>query len=231
MMNNYLCCFFLGCLFFAVNVGASLNSEFVFSQKLGTHIETVISKTKRLRHSVKTPEGLSFVFGGYLNGAPKIFSRTLYIFKDDRLIFINLYADNPARKFGGPEERNKWSYDFFRALTKNLRENYGSYFSKNPPRNPTYEDYIFYENCNDSYYLEGNKKGIGIYINKSREVGLSYFDVNAVEKLNYGRFLKEARRSLIAFEFAEAQGAEKTVSARKPASMVDPNIAMKIKLD
>ena len=77
-------------IFFSIDIAASLNNQFVYSQKLGTHIETVTSKTKGLRTATKTPEGYTFVFGGYLNGAPKIFSTTLYVFKDDLQIFINL---------------------------------------------------------------------------------------------------------------------------------------------
>ena len=87
-MRIYLFSVLLWSSFITIEVQASLNNEFVYSQKLGTHIDTVISKTKGLRHSTKTPEGYSFVFGGYLNGAPKIFSKTLYVFKDDYLIFI-----------------------------------------------------------------------------------------------------------------------------------------------
>ena len=217
-------------IFFSIDIAASLNNQFVYSQKLGTHIETVTSKTKGLRTATKTPEGYTFVFGGYLNGAPKIFSTTLYVFKDDRLIFINLYADNPANKFGGPQERNKWTYNFYQGLTKNLEKNYGSLFSPEESPGANCEDYRFYEKCNDRYYLQGKKKGIGIYIEDSREVGLSYFDVKAVKNLTYSKFLKEARRSLVMKQYSEPSDDVKK-SQTERTSVVDPNVAMTLKLD
>jgi hypothetical protein len=191
-------------IFLSIDIAASLNNQFVYSQKLGTHIETVMSKTRVLKTSIKTPEGYTFIFGGYLNGAPKIFSTTLYVFKDDRLIFINLYADNAANKFGGPQERNKWTYNFYQALTKNLEKN----------------------------YLQGKKKGIGIYIDDSREVGLSYFDVKAVKDFTYSKFLREARRSLVMSQYSRSatpNDVKKNELERK--SIPDPNVAMTLKLD
>ena len=232
-MRIYFYSVLLWSSFISIEAHASLNNEFVYSQKLGTHIDTVISKTSGLRHSAKTPEGYSFVFGGYLNGAPKIFSKTLYVFKDDHLILINLYADNPTSKFESPSDRNKWTYFFYKALTENLKNNYGKLFSAEPSKSPSCEDYKFYENCYSSYYLKGKKKGIGIYIYNSREVALSYFDAKAVKKLTYQKFLKEARRSLISLEFSEDISAEsppKLVSERKRA-IDDPNVGLKLKLD
>jgi hypothetical protein len=218
-------------IFLSIDVAASLNNQFVYSQKLGTHIETVTSKTKGLRSSIKTPEGYTFIFGGYLNGAPKIFSRTLYVFKNDRLIFINLYADNPANKFGSPQERNKWTYNFYQALTDNLEKNYKSFFGPDAKSAAFCEDYIFYEKCNSSYYLQGKKKGIGIYINDSREVGLSYFDVKAVKEFTYNKFLREARKSLVMAQYSESSNkkAEKNEIGRP--NIEDPNIAMTLKLE
>ena len=217
-------------IFLSADSDASLNNQFVYSQKLGTHIETVTSKTKGLRVATKTPEGYTFIFGGYLNGAPKIFSTTLYVFKDDRLIFINLYADNAASKFGGPQERNKWTYNFYQALTKNLEKNYGSFFSPEESPGANCEDYRFYEKCNDRYYLQGKKKGIGIYIDDSREVGLTYFDSKAVKDLTYGKFLREARRSLVMTQYSESSDDVKK-SQTERTSIADPNVAMTIKLD
>ena len=217
-------------IFLSADAAASLNNQFVYSQKLGTHIETVTSKTKGLRVAKKTPEGYTFIFGGYLNGAPKIFSRTLYIFKDDRLIFINLYADNAANKFGGPQERNKWTYNFYQALTKNLEKNYGSFFSPEESPGANCEDYRFYEKCNDRYYLQGKKKGIGIYIDDSREVGLTYFDIKAVKDLTYGKFLREARRSLVMTQYSEPSEDVKKIQTQR-TNIADPNVAMTLKLD
>jgi hypothetical protein len=217
-------------IFLSADSDASLNNQFVYSQKLGTHIETVTSKTKGLRVATKTPEGYTFIFGGYLNGAPKIFSTTLYVFKDDRLIFINLYADNAANKFGGPQERNKWTYNFYQALTKNLEKNYGSFFSPEESPGANCEDYRFYEKCNDRYYLQGKKKGIGIYIDDSREVGLTYFDSKAVKDLTYGKFLREARRALVMTQYSESSDDVKK-SQTERTSIADPNVAMTIKLD
>ena len=235
-MRDYLWSILL-CVFFSLDIAASLNNPFVYSQKLGTHVETVTSKTGYLSTATKTPEGYTFLFGGYLNGAPKIFSRTLYVFRDDQLIFINLYADNAANKFGSPQERNKWTYNFYQALTKNLEKNYGSLFSQEDAPGANCENYKFYEKCNDIYYLEGKKKGIGIYINDSREVGLSYFDVNAVKDLTYSEFIREARRSLIMLQFAAKPPEQlspnelKKLELEKRPSVPDPNMAMTIKLD
>jgi hypothetical protein len=223
---------FVAVIFLSLDLFASLNSKFVYSQKLGSHIETVISKTKGLRQVKKTQAGYSFVFGGYLNGAPKIFTNTLYIFKEDRLIFINLYADNKSNKFGGPGERNKWTYQFYKNLTLNLKKNYGDFFEKKARTGdtPFCQSMEYYEDCNDSFFLEGKKKGIGIFIINSREVGLSYFDVEAVDELTYEKFLAEASRSLVSMRYAEIPlvPGQEIIQRKAP---VNPNTAMSLKLD
>lgn len=223
---------FLAISFLCLNLSASLNSKFVYSQKLGSHIETVISKTKGLRQVKKTQAGYSFVFGGYLNGAPKIFTDTLYVFKNDRLIFINLYADNKSNKFGGPAERNKWTYQFYKNLTLNLKKNYGDFFERKARTGdtPFCLSIEYYEDCNDTHYLKGKEKGIGIFILNSREVGLSYFDVEAVDELTYSKFLNEASRSLVSMRYAEIPLMDGKGAAKKK-SPVSPNTAMSLKLD
>tara|TARA_X000001036_G_scaffold420081_1_gene440571 strand:- start:503 stop:676 length:174 start_codon:yes stop_codon:yes gene_type:complete len=52
------------------------------------------------------------------------------------------------------------------------------------------------------------------------------------KKLTYQKFLREARRSLVATEYAAESNESKKISVSdRKVKAVDPNIAMKIKLD
>lgn len=230
---------FLVGVFLSANIHASLNSKFVYSQKLGSHIETVLGKTK-LKSSYKTPDGYTFAFGGYINGSHKIFKRSLFVFKDDYLVMLALYGDNSSDKFISLEQRNKWTFDFYKGLKQNLYDNYQSDFANLFDSQYTInanicENPYFFEKCNDSFYIEGKKKGIGIYIFDSEEVGLVYFDTNMSYDFKYEDFLGMARRQLqviisgeIAIEKSKSFGTQDKLAIR---NLEDPSISEAIKLD
>ena len=55
-------------------------------------------------------------------------------------------------------------------------------------------------------------------------------DIKAVKDLTYGKFLREARRSLVMTQYSEPSEDVKKIQTQR-TNIADPNVAMTLKLD